>query len=252
MIVWREKVKAFAIHFLVTLTLSAAAATLVFLIWFPDPFADMLGGTKLFGVLVACDLGLGPLTSFVIYNSRKSRRELLFDYSVIGMIQLAAFCYGLWAVSNIRPVYMAFVKDRIEVMSSVEIDDADLAKGADGYRKRPLWGPKLVGTQEPQDPKERSQVLFSALDGKDYSSLPKYYVPYEQTLPQLKKRALPVSDLEKRHPDAKPLVADAVAKLQIPAEKLVWLPAKHRKGFWTVLLNPDTGRPVGWLPLDPY
>src|SRR6185295_6093639 len=64
MIVWREKVKAFAIHFLVTLTLSAAAATLVFLIWFPDPFADMLGGTKLFGVLVACDLGLGPLTSF--------------------------------------------------------------------------------------------------------------------------------------------------------------------------------------------
>jgi hypothetical protein len=251
-IVWREKAKAFAIHFLVTLTLCAAAATLVFLIWYPDPFQEMLGGTRLFEVLVACDLGLGPLTSFVIYNSKKSRRELLFDYTVIGLIQLAAFCYGLYTVANTRPAYIAFVKDRIEVVSAGEIDDADLAKGAEAYRTRPVWGPQLVAIHEPEDPKEREKVMFSAFEGKDYSVLPLYYVAYEQELPQIKKRALPVSDLEKRHPEATPLVASAVAQRQIPAEKLVWLPVKHRKGFWTVLLDPDTARPMYWLPLDPY
>jgi hypothetical protein len=212
----------------------------------------MLGGTRLFTVLVACDLGLGPLTSFVIYNSRKSRRELLFDYTVIGIIQLAAFGYGIYTVANTRPAYVAFVHDRIEVVSAGELDDVDLAQGPEQYRKRPLWGPKLVSIHEPEDPKEREKVMFSAFEGKDYSVLPLYYVAYEQELPQIRKRALPVSDLEKRHPDAKPLVASAVADLQIPAEKLVWLPVKHRKGFWTALLNPDTGRPVGWLPLDPY
>lgn len=252
MIVWREKAKAFAIHFLVTLTLCAAAATLVFLVWFPDPYQQMLGGTRLFEILVACDLGLGPLTSFVIYNSKKSRRELLFDYSVIGIIQLAAFCYGFYTVANTRPAYVAFVKDRIEVVTAGELDDVDLAKGPEQYRKRPLWGPQLVSIHEPEDPKEREKVMFSAFEGKDYSVLPLYYVSYEQELANIKKRALPVSDLEKRHPDAKPLVASEVAKLQIPAEKLVWLPVKHRKGFWTALLNPDTLRPVGWLPLDPY
>jgi hypothetical protein len=247
-IVWREKARAFAIHFLVTLTLCAAAAALVFLVWFPDPFQKMLGGTKLFEVLVACDLGLGPLTSFVIYNSRKSRRELLFDYSVIGIIQLAAFSYGLYAVANTRPAYVVFAKDRIEVVSAAEIEDADLAKGAAGYRTRPMLGPELVGIQEPADPKEREQVLISAFAGRDYPVLPAYYVPYERSLPQVKQRAMPVSVLEKRHPAA----ATLVAKLDIPADKLVWLPAKHRKGFWTVLLDPDTGRPVYWLPLDPY
>lgn len=252
MIVWREKARAFAIHFLVTLALCAAAAALVFLVWFPAPFQQMLGGTRLFEILVGCDLGLGPLTSFVIYNSRKSRRELLFDYTVIGMIQLAAFGYGLHAVANTRPAYVAFTKDRIEVVSAGEIDDADLAQGAEGYRTLPRWGPQLVGIQEASDPKEREKVMWSALKGKDYSALPAYYVPYDQTVPLIKQRALPLSVLEKRHPDSKPLIAKAAARLQVSVEKLVWLPVKHRRGFWTVLLDPDTGHPAYWLPLDPY
>jgi hypothetical protein len=251
-IAWREKATAFAIHFLVTLVLSASAAALVFLIWFPDPFQEMLGGTKLFEVMVGCDLGLGPLTSFVIYSSKKSRRELLFDYTVVGIIQLAAFGYGLYAVANTRPAYVAFVVDRLEVVSAGEIDDADLAKGGDRYGSRPLWGPQLVGIQQPQDPKQREKMLFSALSGKDYAVLPTYYVPYDEVLPQIRQRSLPVSELEKRHPEATPLVSSAAAQLQTPLERLVWLPAKHRKGFWTVLLDRETGRPVHWLPLDPY
>ena len=253
MIVWREKARAFAVHFLVTLTLCAGAAALVFLVWFPQPFAAMLGGTKLFGILMMCDLGLGPLTSFIIYNSRKSRRELLFDYTIVGIVQLAAFIYGVYAVANTRPVYIAFVKDRLEVVSAGEIADADLAEGADGYRERPKWRPQFVGTQPPQDAQKRSEVMFSAATtGKDYSVLPAYYVPYEQSLPQIKQRALPLSELEKNHPAATALVASAAAKTQIPVEKLVWLPVKHRHGFWTALLDPQTGRPVSWLNLDPY
>lgn len=252
MIAWREKARAFAIHFLVTLLFSASAAVLVFLIWFPDPFQEMLGGTRLVAILIMCDLGLGPLTSFIIYSSKKSRRALLFDYAIVGTVQLAAFIYGLYAVANIRPVYIAFVKDRIEIVSAGEIDDADLARGGDGYRKRPQWGPQLVGIQEPQDPEGRNKALFAALAGKDYSVLPTYYVPYEQNLAEIRQHSLPVSALEKRHPEAKPLVSSAVAQLQLPADRLVWLPAKYRNGFWTALLDTETGRPVHWLPIDPY
>lgn len=253
MIAWREKVRAFAIHFLVTLLLSASAAALVFLIWFPAPFQEMLGGTRLVEVLIMCDLGLGPLTSLIIYNSKKSRRTLLIDYTLVGIVQLAAFIYGLYAVANTRPLYIAFVKDRIEVVSAGEIDDADLAHGGDRYRTRPKWGPQLVAIREPDDPKEREKVLFSSLEeGKDYGVLPAYYVPYEQNLAEIRQRSLPVSVLEQRHPEAKPLVSSAVAQLQVPVEKLVWLPVKHRSGFWTVLLDADTQRPVHWLPIDPY
>jgi hypothetical protein len=251
-IAWREKTKAFAVHFLVTLAFSASAAALVFLIWYPSPFAVMLGGAKLFLILLMCDLGLGPLSSFVIYNSKKSRRELLFDYSVIGSIQLAAFLYGMYTVAVSRPVYVAFIKDRLEVVVARDLDDADLARGAEGFRQRPKWGPKFVAIQEPTDPKERNKVLDSAFMGKDYPMYPAYYVPYERSLQQIKERALPVSDLEKSHPQSAPLLASAAAELKIPVEKLLWLPVKHRKGFWTALLDADTGRPVDWLPVDPY
>jgi hypothetical protein len=251
-IIWREKARAFAVHFLVTLLFSASAAALVFLIWFPDPLQKMLGGTRLFEILVMCDLGLGPLSSFIVYSSRKTRRALVFDYTVIGVIQLGAFLYGLHAVALTRPAFIVSVGDRIEVVSAAEIDDADLAQGAEGYRRLPLWGPRLIGIREPQDPKERDKVMWSSLGGKDYPVLPAYFAPYEQTLPQIRERSLPISELEKRHPEAKPLVSDAVAQLQTAVEKLVWLPVKHRDGFWTVLLDRETGRPVIWLPVDPY
>ena len=61
-----------------------------------------------------------------------------------------------------------------------------------------------------------------------------------------------MSDLERRHPEAKPLVASAVAELQVPVERSLWMPVMHKSGFWTVLLDSDTGQPVGWLPVDPY
>ena len=251
MIAWREKTRAFAVHFLVTLLFTASAAALVFLIWFPDPFQRMLGGTQLFEVLVMCDLGLGPLASFFIYSSKKSRRALLFDYAVVGSIQLAAFFYGLYVVANTRPVYVVFAVDQLEVVTAGEIDDADLARAPDAYRKRPIFGPQLVGIRRAQDSQERTKMLFSGLAGKDYPVLPAYYVPYEQNLPQIRQRASPVSDLEKRHPDAEPLISKAAAQLQIPVEKLVWLRVRHSKGFWTALLDPDSGRPVCWLPVDP-
>jgi hypothetical protein len=249
---WREKFAAFGVHFLITLLLSAGAAALVFLIWFPDPFHKMLGGTTLFGILILCDLGLGPLTSFIIYNSRKSRRALVFDYTVIGAIQLAAFIYGVYSVANNRPAYIVFVGDRFEVIAAGAIDDADLAQGGDRYSMRPKRGPQLVAIREAKNLEEHNKMLFSGLEGKDYSVLPAYYVPYEQGLPELKRRALPVSELERRHAEAKPLVASAVAQLQVPVERLVWMPVMHKNGFWTVLLDSDTGQPVSWLPVDPY
>ena len=98
-IAWREKFIATAIHFGVTLALAACAAALIFLVWFPDPFETMIGGTELFMLVVGCDLALGPLISLVIYDSRKSRRELVTDYSIVGTVQLAAL--ASWVRSSL-------------------------------------------------------------------------------------------------------------------------------------------------------
>ena len=60
MIAWREKFRALSLHFIVTLAMALAAAALIFLAWYPDPFQAMLGGTRFFVLITICDLVLGP------------------------------------------------------------------------------------------------------------------------------------------------------------------------------------------------
>src|SRR5678816_3788042 len=150
MIAWREKLVACAIHFLATLLLAALAAALIFLVWFPAPFARMLGGNELFLLVVGCDLALGPLISLVIYNSRKSRRLLITDYSVVGVVQICALVYGVHTLAAARPVYVAFNHDRIEIVSALDISDEELAAAKNPvYGSLPLTGPRFISIKVP-------------------------------------------------------------------------------------------------------
>lgn len=250
MIVWREKFKAFGWHFVVTAALALAAAVVIFWVWYPNPFEAMLGGTKFFLLITGCDLALGPLTSLVIYNSKKSRRELVLDYSLVGLVQIAAFVYGVMSMADARPVYVAFVVDRFEVVMAKELADEDLQKAQDPYRTRPKFGPVLVGTQLPTEREQRNDLLFSALEGKDVQMFPQYYVPFEANADSIKKQALTLDDLRKRRPEAKELIE--AEKLNLPEEQVRWLPIRSPKGFWTVLLDAQTARPLTYIPLDPY
>lgn len=253
MIAWREKFRAVSVHFLVTLAMSLVAAALIFLVWYPGAFQVMLGGTRFFLLVSGCDLVLGPLTSLIIYNSKKTRRALVFDYTVIGIVQLVAFVYGVMSVASSRPIYVAFVHDRFEVVAAADLDDADLAAARDPYRSRPKFGPVLVGTQRPEKQQDRNDLLFAAVQGKDRQHFPRYYVPFEQNVADIKRLAGSMDLLERRRPEARPLIAAALEKFGLPRERLRFLPIRSdRGGFWTALLDGDTGRPLDYLPVDGY
>ena len=250
MIVWREKLQAFGWHFVVTLALAIAAAIVIFFVWYPDPFQAMLGGTKFFMLITVCDLVLGPLTSLIIYNSKKTRRALVFDYTVVGIVQIAAFVYGVMSMADARPVYIAFVKDRFEVVIAKELADQDLQKAKDQYRTRPKFGPVLVGTQSPTDREERNELLFSSMEGKDVQNFPRYYVPYEANADQIKQSARTLADLRKRRPEAQEWIE--AEGLNVPEEQVRWVPVRSPKGFWTALLDAQTAKLLAYIPVDPY
>ena len=250
MIVWREKLQAFGWHFVVTLALAMVAAIIIFFVWYPDPFQAMLGGTKFFLLITVCDLVLGPLTSLIIYNSKKTRLALVFDYSVVGIVQIAAFVYGVMSMAGARPVYVAFVKDRFEVVIAKEIADQDLQNAQDAYRTRPKFGPILVGTQSPTGRAERNALLFSSMEGKDVQNFPRYYVPYEANAEAIKQQARTLDDLRKRRPEAQQWIE--AEQLNVPEEQVRWLPVRSPKGFWTALLDAQTAKLLAYIPVDPY
>jgi hypothetical protein len=251
MIVWREKLIATAIHFGVTAVLAAIAAALIFLVWFPPPFQKIMGGTELFLLVVGCDLVLGPLLSLVVYNSRKPRRQLLIDYSIIGIVQLGALVYGVLIVSGTRPVAVAFSGDRIEVVSARDVSEKNLAEARDPqYATLPWTGPRYVYIDVPAA--DHDDALFASLGGDEEHMRPKFYRPYEFALPDIRRRGGRLDELVAKHPQAKSQIDAAVAAADVPADRLLWLPARGITGFWTALIDGDTGLPVGYFPLDPY
>jgi hypothetical protein len=250
-IVWRDKLLAFGIHFIATAVLAAVAAALIFLVWFPAPFGAMIGGAQLFILVVGCDLALGPLMSLVVFNRAKSRRDLVIDYTIIAVVQLGALCYGVWVMAASRPVYIAFSKDRYEVVMAQSVSDADLAEARDPrYARLPLFGPQFVATHVPDA--EQQDELFQELAGHETQTRPRYYVPYSSALAEIRQRGGALADLEKRHPEAKAQLDAAAKESGVPVERLRWLPVAARLGFWTVLVDFESGKPVAYVPVDPY
>jgi hypothetical protein len=251
MIVWREKLIATAVHFFVTAVLAAIAAALIFLVWYPPPFQKLMGGTELFLLVVGCDLALGPLLSLVVYNGRKPRRKLIFDYAVIGVLQLGALVYGVLIVSGTRPVAVAFSGDRIEIVSARDVPEKNLAEARDPrYSTLPWTGPRYVFIDVPAA--DHNDALFASLEGNEEHLRPKFYRPYEAGLSEIRRRGGTIDQLIAKHRRDQPLIDAAVAAAGLPKERLRWLPVRTVTGFWTVLIDFDTGRPVEYFALDPY
>jgi hypothetical protein len=178
---------------------------------------------------------------------------LIIDYLIVGAIQLAALIYGFSVVAVSRTVFVAFIKDRFGVVTAVEFDDVDLFVATNQQYKFKSWlGPVMVAIQFPTDTKERNELLFSAVVGKDAPLMPKYYRPYETMIDEIKSKSEPLEILITQHPEKKQELEIAVKNSRSTSANLHWLPVKSRFGFWTALIDTETGYPVKYLPIDPY
>ncbi len=252
---WLAKIKAFSLHFVVTALVAVLAAWLVFALWYPAPFAEMMGGMKLFVLVVACDLALGPLMSLVIYNPKKKRKELLTDYAVVVAVQLAALAYGLNTVAQARPAFLVFAVDRYTVVSAGELPASEREKAV-----RPEWqkssllaGYQTVYALRPTDPDASFDLIMSALGGgRDVQHIVENYRPVAEHLGDVLHAAQPVAVLRERHAAQAAAIDAAVAKSGKAEQALRWLPVQAGTVFWTALIDMLTGMPVAWVNVDPF
>ena len=249
---WRLRALASTTHLSISLLIAAMAFSLVYFVWFPREYWLMAGGRELFFLIVSVDVVLGPLITLAIYNPSKGLPRLRFDLAVIGFLQLAALCYGLWTVSAARPIYMVYNVDRFSLVTAIALDEKDQALAERAEFKSARWtGPELVGSRGPK-PDERLQLTSDALAGKDVELQPKFYVPYAESREQLTNRIKPFAKLMEKTPEPKrAILTDALARLQRQPEELGWLPVIAR-GDWVVLLDLKKQEPVAYLPLDGF
>lgn len=243
---FKLKLKAALIHACVTLVIAALTASLVYGIWYPGAFAQMLNGTDLYLILLGVELCLGPLMSLVIYSASKPKSELIRDYALVGLVQLAALTYGLYSVALSRPVYLVFVKDRIEIVAATELKAEDLLLSKeDNFKRLPWFGAKFICTESPADPKEKSDLLMSSVGGKDIQLMPKYY------------RACLPNEVIKKAYSKDVLFASKKIKLDdLPLEyqtnAFTWLPVVTRFNAWIVVYKDGDYQKPAYLNINPF
>ncbi|MCO5116368.1 MAG: pilus assembly protein [Burkholderiaceae bacterium] len=252
MIFWKNKFRALAVHLALSLGVAAMAAALVFWVWYRVPFRALSGGRELFWLVAGVDVVIGPLITFVVFNPRKPRREKVLDFSVIGVLQLAALGYGLHTIYEARPVHAVFEYNRFRVVHANDIPASLLPRTPAGIDALPLTGPTWLSLR-PLVGGEVVDYTMQALDGVPVAARPELWQPYTAGRQAILAAARPVADLEGRFPKDAALIRAGVAQSGRAVANLKYLPIQGRKGVvWTVLLDATTAAPLAFVALDSF
>jgi hypothetical protein len=249
---WRERLKASALHLLLSLAIAMLAALLVFVVWYPYPYREISSGRELFLIVVTVDVVLGPLITLVVFNRSKPWSELRRDLAWVVLIQVAALSYGLWTVAVARPVHMVFEFDRFRVVHAIDIPPELLAKTPAAVDALPITGPTLLAVRPFHDSAEEGDATLAALKGVALSARPDLWQPYADAIPRILRAARPATNLKDRFPLRATDIDRVLEAAGRNPQTTVYLPMVGRKSFWTVFLDPATAQIVTTMPLDSF
>lgn len=241
-------------HLLFSLLIAGVSAALIFNLWYPQPFAKLSGGTRLFILMLAVDVICGPVLTLIVFNPAKKRRELWFDLSLILTIQLLALGYGAMSMMLARPVFIAFEGDRFRLVAEVDIDIEKLREAPSELQALSLKGPRPLGVRlaTGSDPDFRESITLS-LEGLPPSFRPSRWTAFDYQRQIVISAAMPLSNLYAAHPAAAALLSAKVEETGIPLANLGYLPlAAGPVSDWSVLVDMQSGDIAGYIHLDAW
>lgn len=187
-----SRFRASGLHFVISLIVGLALLAVCWFVWYPAPMLRAIGGHEIFLLIVGIDVVLGPLLTLVVFKMGK--KTLKFDLAVIAFLQIAAMVYGVSTLLEARPVYVAALGDKFQVIQATEVTDANLAKAK---VKLPWWGPSWVGTKAPTDRADIEAVDALSAVGAGRGHLPQLHAPYETMTKLVLEKSLPIAELKK-------------------------------------------------------
>ena len=249
---FKKRLGASGIHLGISLAIAGLVAALVFGLWYPYPYREISGGRELFMLVVVVDVVMGPLITLAIFNLNKPRRELLFDLTAVGLLQLAALGYGLWTVFAARPVHLVFEYHRMAVVHAADVDATSLKQAPLALRVLPLTGPTWLSLRPFKDGNEEFESTMKAVGGVAQAAQPTLWQPWGLARADILKESRSVTELKERFPAQAALIDSAVAATGRQANALRYVPLVARDTSWTVLVEWETAEPLGFLPLDSF
>jgi hypothetical protein len=246
----RSRVYAAGIHVLISAGIASAAGVLTFVLWYPGAIGDMAGGPRLFLLLLAVDVALGPLLTFFVADYQKSRGELVRDLFVIAVVQAGALVYGMQTVYVARPVALVYEPGRFRLVAANEVLIEELERAPAPYRKLSLTGPQILGTRAAKSSDERLESIDLAFKGFDKGQRPIFWQPFADSRADALAHSQPIADLIGRYANRRSEIEAVLRELKLQVKEARFLPVLARSN-WVAILN-SRGDVAGYAPFDGF
>lgn len=240
------RLRCFLLHASISLGLALISVFVVFGLWYPSPIHKAVGATDIFLLLLAVDVVLGPLLTFVL--AVEGKKYLKLDFAVVALLQLSAFFYGIHVVAEGRAVWLVFNIDRFDLVQAYQVNEGYRQEAQPEYQQLSWIGPQLVSAQQPKGADEHTRLVFESVkDGIDLPQRPDLYTRYENERVNIVGAARDLVELN--HYNAP---ADIVDTLQKWPEANAYLPMMSRIQPMVVLINRDTTKVIAIVELSPW
>jgi hypothetical protein len=219
----RFRLRAFALH----LSASGTALTLVlgslWLGWYRWPGWYLASALQVVGIVVLVDVVLGPTLTLIVANPAKRRTVLARDIGIIVAVQLIALGYGAVTLWGGRPLYYTFSVNRLELVQASDLKEDDIRAGRrDNPSLAPFWysRPRWIWAPLPEDPEEAKKIAMgTAFGGTDVVQMPRIFRPWEQGLPELRKRLEKVDDIKDFSASERRLLKERMSRLGLATDR---------------------------------
>ena len=244
----KSKTKASFFHFIISLLIISITFFILLSVWYPDPFFKTSGIVAILITIIAVDLVLGPALTFVVFQPKK--KTLLFDMSIIVVIQLSALVYGVYTVYQAHPLYIVYAIDRFTPIYTNEIETEKIRY--EELKKSKITGPTLAYLEKPTDPEEMSRVTMEVLSGKpDLDARAEYYAPFTKFASKVMQNGLTPQQISET-PENKQKLEAFITKYGKAANDYAFLPlvGKEKDVLW--VWDKNSEQPVGTLDINPW
>jgi|GEM_PF-1318539 len=244
----KNRFTAASLHFGISISIFILMVLILKNIWYPGIYFDTEGGVQGIKIVAGIDVVLGPLLTLIVFNPKKTTRELTVDIGMIATVQIIALLWGVYTLHNQRPVATVFWGKSFMTVPAEALDDQDY--NIENLRAFSDATPALIYAENPANladlKKMRDLILTNRLPPHHQTWL---YRPLKDHFSEIKPQQLSIDDMLAKHPDVKNQLLPILQKYNKKIHEVLTflLQSKYRNG---VLIFDQEGLYLGAITQD--
>lgn len=223
--------------------------SLIVFAWYPGPFLQFSDATRFALLLIVIAALIGPALTGLVY--KQGKRNLIFDLSVIVIIQLTAVAWGTLAIYQNRPYFMVFTVNQFEVLTTRDIDVNSIKDKR--LLAKPTAGPILLYATMPVGEAFQKLLKEVMMEGKpDLQFRPEHWSLYGDKQALAVDSSKPLNELRSMRPESVTAIDRLVKKHGAEISDLNFVPVLYKNGQFAAILDASSGAVVELLNIDPW